>query len=234
MSDFNDIGIARQLDLPRIQKLLGIGLFAAVLHFAGDMILGWGTEDETLVGIGRMLSAYTGTSDGGIFAAALLGLVGMVLEGLSCFGIYRMIAPFSPKHAHSYRTGIFGYLMFGACGFHVPTCALVFLTKHGLGDETLLRYAAYFLLPAFALFWIFFAILAVTQIVAFAKGQTPLPKWCWIFSMPVGMLIAMLPSAFGNAPLCNALSCAWIAFGNLWMFGGLLAATKRIRIKQEA
>ena len=233
MTDYNDIGIARQLDLPRIQKLLGIGLFAAVLHFTGDMILGWGTEDETLAGIGRMLSAYTGTPDGGIFAAALLGLFGMVLEGLSCFGVYRMIAPFSPKRAHSYRTGIFGYLMFGACGFHVPTCALVFLTKHGLGDETLLRYAAYFLLPAFALFWIFFAILAVTQIMAFAKGQTPLPKWCWIFSMPVGMLIAMLPSAFGNVPFCNALSCAWIAFGNLWMFGGLLAETKRIRIKQE-
>ncbi len=50
MTDFNDIGISRQLDLPRIQKLLCIGLFASVLHFAGDMILGWGVEDETLTG----------------------------------------------------------------------------------------------------------------------------------------------------------------------------------------
>ena len=81
MNDFNDIGISRQLDMPRIQKLLGIGLFASVLHFLGDMILGWGVEDETLTGILRMLSAYTGTSDGGIFAVALLGLFGMVLEG---------------------------------------------------------------------------------------------------------------------------------------------------------
>ena len=130
MTDFNDIGISRELDLPRIKKLLSIGLFASLLHFAGDMILGWGVEDETLDGIMRMVSAYTGTSDGGIFAAALLGLFGMVLEGLACFGIYRMIAPYSPKYAHSYRTGIFGYLIFGECGFHVPTCALAFLTKH--------------------------------------------------------------------------------------------------------
>ena len=42
MADFNDIGISRELDLPRIKKLLSIGLFASALHFAGDMILGWG------------------------------------------------------------------------------------------------------------------------------------------------------------------------------------------------
>ena len=231
MNDFNDIGITRQLDIPRIKKLLKIGLFASLLHFAGDMILGWGVEDETLTGIQRMLSAYTGTSDGGIFAAALLGLFGMVLEGLSYFGIYRMIVPYSPKYAHSLRAGIFGYLMFGACGFHVPTCALVFLTKHCLAESDALRYAAYFLLPAFALFWIFFAVLEITQIRAFAKGMTPLPAWCWVFSMPIGMVIAMLPNVLGNLPFVNALSCAWIAFGNLWMFGGLLAMMKRVQEK---
>lgn len=229
MSDFNDIGISRELDVPRIKKLLSIGLFASVLHFVGDMILGWGIEDETLTGILRIISAYTGTSDGGIFAAALLGLFGMVLEGLSYFGIYRMIAPYSPKYAHSFRAGIFGYLMFGACGYHVPTCALVFLTKRGLADEYILRYAAYFILPAFVLFWIFFAVLEIAQIKAFAGGHTPCPKWGWVFSMPIGMIFAMLPSVCGNLPSFNALACAWIAFGNLWMFGGLLILMCRFR-----
>lgn len=55
MTEFNDIGISNSLDVPRINKLLTIGLFASLLHFAGDMILGWGTEDETLTGIFRML-----------------------------------------------------------------------------------------------------------------------------------------------------------------------------------
>ena len=150
----------------------------------------------------------------------------MTLEGLSYFGIYRMIAPYSPKYAHSYRAGIFGYLIFGVCGFHVPTCALVFLTKHA-GAELALRYAAYFVLPAFMLFWILFAVLQIAQIKAFARGQTPCPKWGWVFSLPVGMLIAILPAALGNLPFVNALSCAWIAFGNLWMFGGLLALLAR-------
>jgi len=69
-TDFNDIGISGQLDWRRIRKLLATGLFASVLHMVGDMILGWGVEDETKTGILRMLSAYTGTSDGGILAAA--------------------------------------------------------------------------------------------------------------------------------------------------------------------
>ncbi len=227
MSDFNDIGISRQLDAKRIQKLLTIGLLASVLHLAGDMILGWGVEDEGLTGILRRVSAYTGTSDGGLLAAALLGLVGMALEGLAFFGVYRMIVPYSPKDAHSFRSGILGYLMFGACGFHVPTCALVFLVKHGVAEELVLRYAAWFLLPGFALFWVFFAVLEVAQIKAFAAGKTPCPKWAWGFSLPVGMLIAMLPNVLGNLPLVNALSCGWIAFGNLWMFAGLLALFRR-------
>lgn len=99
-------------------------MFGALLTLIGDMILGWGVEDETLTGISRMLSAYTGTSDGGILAAALLGLFGITLEGLCYFGIYRLIVAYSPKYAHSYRAGIFGYVIFGGCGFHVPVCAI--------------------------------------------------------------------------------------------------------------
>lgn len=97
MSDFNDIGISRELDWPRIKKLLTIGLFASVLHLAGDLILGWGVEDDALEGVLQMLSAYTSTSDSGLFAAALLGLFGVVLEGLACFGVYRLMAAKSPK-----------------------------------------------------------------------------------------------------------------------------------------
>lgn len=229
MKDFNDIGISRRPDGQRVRKLLAIGAFASALHLTGDMILGWGVEDETRTGLWRMLSAYTGTSDGGIFAAALLGLFGMVLEGLCYFGIYRMIVPYAPAYAHRYRTGIFGYLMFGACGFHVPTCALVFLTRHMPAEETvLLRYAAYFLLPAFVLFWVFFAVLQVTQICAFARGRMPCPRWGWVFSLPVGMVLALLPGVFGNLPFVHALSCGWIAFGNLFMFVGLLVLMRRV------
>lgn len=228
MNDFNDIGISRTLDVPRVKKLLSIGLFGTLLTLIGDMILGWGVEDETLTGVARMLSAYTGTSDGGIFSSALLGLFGITLEGLCYFGIYRLIASRSPGYAHRYRAGIFGYVIFGGCGFHVPVCAMVFLSKHGLATELLSKYAVYFALPAFIMFWISFIILSVTQIAAFAKGLTPCPKWCWIFSLPVGMAAAMLMNIFGNHPFVNAVSCAWIGVGNIWMFSGLLVTMKKV------
>ena len=141
MKDFNDIGISRQLRLPRIRKLLSIGLFASVLYVAGDMILGWGVEDESLTGI----AGIHGDSRRRHFCR---GAVGNVRNGAGgTFALRYLLddrtAPYSPKYAHSYRAGIFGYLMFGACGFHVPTCALVFLTKHGLADETVLRYITF-------------------------------------------------------------------------------------------
>ena len=229
MADFNDIGIPRQLDWPRVRKLLTIGVFGALLHLAGDLILGWGVEDESLTGLFRMLSAYTATSDGGILASALLGLFGMTLEGLSFFGVYRLMAERSPKDAHRYRSGILGYLIFGACGFHVPTCALVFLARQGLPEETLAKFALYFLLPATALFWVFFLLLAVTQIAAFAKGHTPYPRWCWVFSPLVGGLAAQALGFLGNLPALNAIACAWLAIGCLWMFGGLLCLCEKAR-----
>ncbi len=233
MSDFNDIGVSRELCRVQVRKLLLIGFIASVLHLIGDMILGWGTEDETLDGVIRMFSAYTSATDSGIFVSALLGMFGMTLEGLCRFGIYRLMAERAPECAHRYRSGIFGYLIFGVCGFHVPTCAAVFLMKHGLTEEVFSRYYTYFALPAVALFWVFFIVLEVTQIRAFAKGLTPYPKWCAVFSMPVGMLIATLPGFFANIPFLNALSCAWIAFGNLWMFGGLFVMTKKARALEK-
>lgn len=232
MKDFNDIGISRKLDWPRIQHLFRLGLFGAFLTLIGDLILGWGVQDETLTGILRMYSAYTGTSDGGIFASALLGLLGLILEGLCYFGVYRLFAENAPQYAHRYRAGIFGYVIFGGCGFHVPVCAAVFLMKHGLSTELLEKYAAYFVTPSTALFWIFFLVLVITQIQVFAKGLTPYPKGCWVFSLPVGMAAAMLLKLFGNQPWVNALTCAWISIGNLWMFGGLLAAMKKARINE--
>jgi len=223
----NEIGVSSKLDWPRIRHLFRLGLFASALTLIGDMILGWGAEDETLTGLLRMFSAYTGTSDSGIFASAILGLFGITIEGLCYFGIYRLMENSAPKTAHIYRAGILGYVIFGGCGFHVPVCAIVFLLKHGIASELVMKYAFYFVLPAFVLFWLFFIILEVAQIKAFIKGFTPYPKWCAVFSLPVGMTLAMLMNIFGNQPWVNAISCAWISVGNLWMFAGLLLFSEK-------
>lgn len=53
--------------------------------------------------------------------------------------------------------------------------------------------------------------------------------WCWIFSILVGMVATKLVGLFGNRPLANAVDCAWIAVGKLWMFAGLLVMMKKIQ-----
>lgn len=109
----------------------------------------------------------------------------------------------------------------------MPVCAAVFLMKHGLSEALLTQYSAYFLMPPLVLFWIFFFVLMMTQIVAFRKGLTLYLKWCCVFSMGFGMLVYFLAALLGNRPLGNALRCAWLAIGNVWMFGGLLVTMKK-------
>lgn len=233
MSTYNDIGIAGELDWPRIRKLFVIGLCAGIMVLIGDMLLGWGVMDDTLAGTEYYLSSYLTLSDSRIFASAMLGFIGIPLEGLCYFGIYRLIAPYSRKYAHMYRSGILGYLAFGGCGVHVPYLAAVFVYKymHELAPERALdlciRWGMYFLLPGMIALLIFFIVHSIAQISAFAKGLTPYPRWCWVFSMPVGMGLTFLLNFAGNKALFNAVTAGWISIGNIWMFAGLLAMMKK-------
>lgn len=228
MNKFNDIGIESKLDWPRIRKLLLIGLIASCIVFVGDMLLGYGAGDGKLSGLEGMLSRFIRLSDTRIFGSAILGFIGIPLEGLCYFGIYRLMAEKSPKHAHAYRSGIIGYLIFGACGVHVPCLASVYFYKYMLAVspdtalEASIRFGAYFLLPGMIFFFLFFLVLCIAQITAFAKGLTPYPRWCWIFSLPVGMAFALPLNFMESSALANGLSAAWISIGNIWMFGGLL------------
>lgn len=229
LQEYNDIGINSTLDWKRIRKLLRIGLFASFLVFAGDMLLGYGLEDQALYGLERQLSNYIARSDIVLFWSSLLGIVGIPLEGLSYFGIYRLIACKSEKYAHIYRSSIFGYLIFGGCGVHMPCVASVYVYKHMLETASELAYdcaiqfASYFLLPGTVLFAVFLVVLCGSQMMAFAKGFTPYPKWCLIFSLPLPFLVIVIMSLLiGNTALMNGLSTAWISIGNIWIFGGLL------------
>ncbi len=234
-NEYNAIGIESQLDWPRIRKLLLIGLFAACLVFIGDWLLGYGVKNVDLSGLEGKLSTYIGKSDATYFWSALLGLVGIFLEGVSYFGIYRLMAEKSPKHAHSLRTGIIGYIAFGACGVHVPCVMVAWLYNHlsiaspQVAYESCLKLAGYFMVPATILFALFFLCLMRAQISAFAKGMTPYPKWCWIFNVGFGMILTMIiATPFRGYAWGNALAATWISVGNIWQFAGLLVAMKLI------
>ena len=170
MISFNDIGIDNSLDWKRIRKLFIIGLIGGCMTFAGDWILGYGVYDESLTGLEMKLSQYLVLSDIQLFWSAFLGLIGISLEGLCYFGIYRLIAAGSKKHAHVFRSGVFGYMLFAACGVHVPCLSTVFFYNHMMQESPeaayalAVKFAAYFLLPATILFLIFFFVMSAAQI----------------------------------------------------------------------
>lgn len=230
---FYDLGIDSSLDWNRIRRLMTIGIFAACMVLAGDMLLGWGMHDPAKTGLEGFLSMYPGLSDKRIFWSSFLGLIGIPLEALCYFAIYRLIASYSLHYAHIYRSAVFGIIAFGGCGVHVPCLACVFFYKYmtRVSPETALddtvRFGLYFLLPGMILFFIFWLIHQYAHITAFSKGFTPYPHWCWIFCPVVGMALTMLLKFLPETPLRNAITAGWISIGNLWMFGGLLSLSKR-------
>ena len=172
------------LDWQRIRHLLKIGILASLMVLTGDMLLGWGVSDPSVTNLPAVFTRYLSVSDGRIIVSALLGLIGIPIECLCWFAIYRMMKPFSEKDAHAYRAGIIGCLAFGGCGVHVPCCMAVWMLKHFYADDPataiqeMLCFIGWFLLPVTVIFLVFFLLAAVVQIRAFSKGHTPLPRRC--------------------------------------------------------
>ena len=226
------------LDWPRIEHLLKLGICAACMVLVADMLLGWGVADPSVTEFPAMLTRYLSVSDGRIFASALLGLVGIPIECLCWFAVYRMICPYSERDAHAYRAGIIGCLAFGGCGVHVPCCMAAYLLKRlyaqnpGAAVAEMSRWLGWFLLPATLIFLVFFLVVAIVQVKAFRAGHTPLPRRCWIYSVLFGLVWAVVMRALGDYPLTNALATGWISVGNLWMMGGLFIEARKASVRE--
>ena len=57
-SQFNDIGISSELDMPRIRHLMKIGLATGFMALIGDILLGYGASDAAVSGIPATLARY--------------------------------------------------------------------------------------------------------------------------------------------------------------------------------
>lgn len=53
MNEYNDIGIDSRVYWSRIRKLFIIGLIAGCMVLVGDMLLGYGVEEQSLTGINQ-------------------------------------------------------------------------------------------------------------------------------------------------------------------------------------
>ena len=227
----NTIGIDNNLDRPRIRKLLLIGLIASVMTGVGDFLLGYAEEIE----VGRIAESVVAgapnLTDGQLIAGSLLGMFGIFLEGLACFGVYRLMADAAPRYAHIYRAGIFGYIWLAPIGCHLNMGTLNLAYKYLLPLDAATaalvadRLFWGFSQPIYALLVVFWLPMIVVQFMAFAKGLTPYPPRAKWFSVVLGAVPALLLSAVVgmDTALGAAIGTMFLSFGNAFMFGGLLA-----------
>ena len=228
----NTIGIDRNLDRARIRKLLIIGLIASVMTGAGDFLLGFGEETGGTGFAELLMSSAPNLSDAQLIWGGLLGALGLFLEGLSFFAVYRLMADAAPKYAHIYRASIFGYIWLAPIGCHMNVGLMNYAYKNLLllDAETAARAARVmvyaFCVPLWAVLVVFWLPGLIVQFLAFSKGYTPYPVWAKWFHLFIGMLPPLLAAALiGPHTACGAgIGMTFLSCGNAFTFGGLLAA----------
>ena len=178
-----------------------------------------------------MLASAPNLSDGQVIVGGLLGFVGIFLEGLAFFAIYRLMADAAPKYAHIFRAGIFGYIWLAPVGCHMNVgLANYAYKKLLLLDPVTAAKAAQVIVYAFGLpIWIllllFWIPMIVVQFRAFSKGLTPYPARAKWFNLPVGAAPALLLCLLigPKTALGAGIGTMFLSFGNAFTFGGLLA-----------
>ena len=197
----NTIGIDRNLDRARIRKLLAIGLFGSVLTGIGDFLLGYGENTAGASLATSVMVSAPNLADWQMIAGSLLGLVGIFLEGLACFAVYRLMADAAPGYAHIYRAGIFGYIWLAPVGCHLNMGILNLAYKYLLQADAALASKAADLLfygfsqPVYLLLVVFWLPMMIVQFMAFSRGLTPFPKRARWFCVVVGAVPALALSA---------------------------------------
>ncbi|NLL92137.1 MAG: hypothetical protein GX222_06965 [Ruminococcaceae bacterium] len=227
------------IDWGKVSLFLKIGLIGALIILIGDFLMGWGVRDESLGGIEGQVSQYLTISDSRMFWSSLLGSIGVPLACLGHFGIYKLIKPYSLKYAKLYALGGFGFLAFGGAGVHVSSVESAFFYKYmtAVDPKTALtssmKFVSYFPLPLYIVLLTCWIIIVCAHIKAISKGLSPYPRWCWVFSMPVGTLLVGFSFVLGNYAIVNAIMMGAFSFGNIWTLSGHLLMLPKAKENSE-
>ena len=222
------IGCKEDINWDRVSFFLKIGIIGAFMNLAGDLLAGWSVRDTSLKGIEGMVSPYLTMPDSRMFWSAMLGLIGAPVSVLGHLAIYHLIKPYSRKYAKLFGVGLLGLLVLGGPGVHMSSVASAFFYKYitAANPETALaasiKFVCYFSLPLYLVFFIFWLIQTYAHIRAIAGAFSPYPRWCWVFSIPVGGLLFSLVIVFGNHAMVNAIMVGALTLGNIWTLGGHL------------
>ena len=216
------------------EKYLKIGLFGAMLTLIGDCLIGAAKFPDGADMIEGYFAIALAMPSWRPILGGLIGFVGICLEFPGLMTIYPLIREKMPRGGSFYKLAMYVYLAVGGGAVHLPCGAFMWIYKAaseaaGLeaGRAIALKYVLYFLLPAAAVFGVFFIGAGVVQFIAFAKGCTPFPKWYCVFNLLIGKAVFNSVRGLGNTALINGIGTSNMSLGAIVMFLALLLGGKK-------
>jgi len=139
-----------------------------------------------------------------------------------------------PRGGRFYMLAMYVYLASGGGAVHLPCGAFMWIYKavagaagQAAGYDIALKYLKYFLLPAAAVFGVFFIGASMVQFIAFIKGRTPFPKWYCGFNLLIGKAVFNSVRRLGSTVLTNGIATSNMSLGAIVMFTALLLGWKK-------
>ena len=218
----------------KAESWLKIGMFGALLTLIGDCSIGAAKFPDGANMIEGYFAIALAMPAWRPILGGLVGFVGICLEFPALMTICPLIREKRPRGGRVYQLAMYVDLALGGGAVHLPCGALLWIYKAvaeaagaEVGRDIATRYLLYFLLPAAAVFGVFFIGASVVQFIAFAKGRTPFPKWYCVFNLMIGKAVFNAVRRLGNTALCNGIGTSNMSLGAIVMFTALLLSWKK-------
>ena len=224
----------------KAERRLKLGLFGAFLTLIGDCLIGAAKFPDGASLIEGYFAIALAMPAWRPILGGLIGFAGICLEFPGLMTIYPLIREKMPRGGSFYKLSMYGYLALGGGAVHLPCGAFMWIYKavseaagREIGYAIALKYLLYFLLPAAAVFSVFFLGASAVQFVAFAKGSTPFPKWYCLFNLLLGKAVFNSLRRLGNTALINGIGTSNMSLGAIVMFAALLLGWKKYAGEKE-
>ena len=222
------------MDKEHAERHLKIGLFGAMLTLIGDCLIGAARFPDGANLLEGYLAIALAMPSWRPILGGLIGFVGICLEFPGLMTIYPLIRDKMPRGGSFYRLAMYVYLAAGGGAVHLPCGAFMWIYKavtesagKEIGRSIALKYLLYFLLPATAVFSVFFIGASVVQFIAFVRGRTPFPKWYCVFNLLLGKAVFNSVRRLGNTAVINGIGTSNMSLGAIIMFTALLLGWKK-------
>ena len=218
----------------KAERYLKIGLIGALLTLIGDLLIGAAKSPDGLNMIDGYFAIALAMPAWRPVLGGLIGFAGICLEFCGLITVYPLIREKMPRGGRFYKLSMYVYLAIGGGAVHLPCGAFMWIYRtvsgaagEAVGRDIALKYLLIFLLPATAVFTVFFIGASVVQFIAFARGRTPFPRWYCVFNLLIGKIVFNGVRRLGNSALINGIATSNMSLGALVMLSALLLGWDR-------